>query len=102
MSSYTWIVTQDSVLGDTSDAVGRIGPRGAPNRAPFDQVIRDGERFRMSNARGEVQFLGYIMGSFSGSEPLDDYGLDNGCSKLEYEYEGRWISLAEFESLHLA
>ena len=69
MSEYTWIVTRDSVLGDSSDAVGKIGPRGATKREPFDRVIIDGEHFRMLSADGEVQFSGYILGAFDGREP---------------------------------
>ena len=99
MSKYTWIVTQDSVLGDSSDAVGKIGPSGAKGRARFDTIITHGERFRMRNGAGEVQFVGYIVGEFTGAEPLEDYGLDNGCAMVEYEREGHWISLAEFTSL---
>ena len=70
MSTYTWIVTRDTVLGDSSDAVGKIGPPGAKNRARFDQVIIHGERFRMLNPAGEAQFSGYVHGEFNGREPL--------------------------------
>ena len=96
MSSYTWIVTRDSVLGDSSDAVGRIGPKGAANRARFDQVIINGEHFRMLNAEAEPQFSGYVLGQYDGREPLDDYGADNGCTAIEYERDGEWFSLEEF------
>ncbi len=81
MSKYTWIVTRDTVLGDSSDAVGRIGPKGAENRARFDMIIIHGEHFRLLNDAGETQFTGYILGDFEGREPLDDYGVENGCSK---------------------
>ena len=96
MADYTWIVTRDSVLGDSSDAVGRIGPKGAANRARFDKVIIDGEHFRMLNADSQPQFSGYILGEYQGSEPLDDYGMTNGCSIIEYERDGEWHSLEEF------
>ncbi len=98
MNKYTWIVTQDAILGDSSDAVGMIGPPRATRRERFDVIITQGERFRMANDIGEVQFVGYIVGEFDGSEPLQDYGLDNGCASIEYEREGRWISLAEFSN----
>ena len=100
MSRYTWIVTRDSVLGDSSDAVGRIGPRGVQGRARFDTVIVEGEHFRMRNALGEVQFSGYILGDYDGPEPLDDYGVPNGCSDIEYDKDGRWVALGEFVELH--
>lgn len=95
---YTWIVTRDTILGDSSEAVGKIGPSGSSNRAPFDSVIIHGEHFRMLNDAGEVQFSGYILGDFRGREPLVDYGSENGCSSIEFEHEGGWISLEEFES----
>ena len=49
----------------------------------------------MLNAAGEVQFSGYILGQYQGSEPLDDYGSENGCSKIEFELEGGWVSIEE-------
>ena len=94
-SGYTWIVTRDTILGDSSEAVGKIGPSGARNRAPFDTVIIHGEHFRMLNAAGEAQFSGYILGEYSGREPLDDYGSDNGCTSIEYERNGEWIPVEE-------
>lgn len=93
MSRYTWIVTRDTVLGDSSDAVGRIGPPGAKDRAPFDRVIRDGAQFRMLDAAGTVQFSGYILGEYSGHEPLDDFGRASGCVRIEYERGGEWQAL---------
>lgn len=96
MSGYTWIVTRDSILGESSEAVGKIGPSGAGNRAAFDTVIIHGEHFRMLNAAGETQFSGYILGEYAGSEPLDDYGAENGCTRIEYEQDGKWVSVEEF------
>jgi len=95
---YTWIVTRDTILGDSSEAVGKIGPSGSSNRASFDSVIIHGEHFRMLNDAGEVQFSGYILGDYRGREPLDDYGSENGCSFIEFEHDGRWVSLEEFQS----
>ena len=92
-AAYTWIVTRDAVLGDTSDAVGRIGPPGVRGRAPFDRVIREGAHFRLLDAAGDSQFSGYIMGTYRGSEPLDDFGRDNGCVRIDYEGEGGWVEV---------
>ena len=93
LSPYTWIVTRDAVLGDTSDAVGKIGPRGAAHRERFDKIIIHGAHFRLLNDAGEVQFTGYILGDYKGMEPLDDYGRNNGCSRIEYERDGQWQAL---------
>jgi hypothetical protein len=95
---YTWIVTRDTILGDSSESVGKIGPSGAANRAPFDSVIIHGEHFRLLNNAGESQFSGYILGNYLGHEPLDDFGSENGCSMIEFEQDGEWVSLEEFQS----
>ncbi len=95
---YTWIVTRDTILGESSEAVGKIGPSGSTKRAPFDSVIIHGEHFRMLNGAGEAQFSGYILGSYRGHEPLEDYGSENGCSFIEFERDGEWVSLEEFRS----
>jgi len=89
-SAYTWIVTRDAILGDSSDAVGKIGPRGARNRERFDKIIIHGDHFRLLNDAGEVQFTGYILGDYQGLEPLEDYGRSNGCTHIEYERDGAW------------
>jgi hypothetical protein len=99
---YTWIVTRDTILGNSSESVGKIGPGGAANRAPFDSVIIHGEHFRLLNDAGESQFSGYILGNYRGREPLDDYGSENGCSMIEFEQDGEWVSLEEFQSRVLA
>gem|GEM_PF-2094541 len=95
VARYTWIVTRDAVLGDSSDAVGRIGPHGVQGRAPFDRVIRDGAHFRLLDEAGQSQFSGYILGDFQGNEPLDDFGRANGCVGIEYEADGGWVEAAK-------
>jgi len=93
MSKYTWIVTRDAVLGDSSDAVGKIGPRGESEHERFDKVITRGDHFRLLNERGEIQFTGYILGDFQGREPLIDYDFNNGCTDIEFERNGEWIAI---------
>lgn len=93
VSKYTWVVTRDAVLGDSSDAVGRIGPPGAKDRARFDVVIIRGEHFRMLDDSGQVRYIGYILGEYSGREPLEEYGVENGCTVIEYERDGRWTAV---------
>lgn len=93
MSNYTWVVTRDSVLGDSSDAVGHIGPRGAQGRMRFDMVIIHGRHFRLRDAAGQVRYVGYIHGEYGGREPLEDYGLEHGCTTIEYERNGAWVEV---------
>lgn len=92
MSKYTWVVCRDERLGHSSDAIGRIGPPGAKDRARFDHVIVHGAHFRLLNRDGEVCYLGYIEGDYSGREPLDDFGLENSCTDIQYERFGEWVS----------
>ena len=96
MSKYTWIVTRDLVLGDSSDAIGCIGPPDETGHANFVQVINHGVQFRMMDAEGDVQFSGYIAGEYEGSEPLEEYGRQNGCQSIQYEWNGEWLALATF------
>lgn len=91
MSSYTWVVTRDAVLGESSDAVGRIGPPGAQGRARFDEVIRRGAQFRLVDASGRVRYVGYILGQYRGREPLEEYGFECGCAVIQYLRDGRWV-----------
>lgn len=92
-AKYTWVVTRDSSLGDSSNVVGRIGPHGAEGRLPFDVVIRRGMKFRLRNAQGRAEFIGYVFGEYSGPEPLEDFGREYGCTAIEYERDGEWVSL---------
>ena len=91
-AKYTWVITQDKILGDSSDAVGKVGPSGAKERARFDVVIREGEHFRLLNQYGKAEFSGYILGDYTGAEPLEDFGRENGCTDLEYESDGKWVA----------
>ena len=97
MSRYTWILTRDSFIGNSSDAVGKLGPPGAADRERFDTVIIHGEHFRMLNRKGEPRYSGYIIGEFGGAEPLDEYGAENGCVHIEFERDGQWMSLESFK-----
>ena len=95
MSDYTWILTQHNLLGDSSDAVGQIGPRGSKKRLRFDTVISRGVQFPLRTTEGALRYAGYIPGEFSGFEPLDDYGRRNGCTDIEYERDDCWVAPQE-------
>ncbi|NIR88777.1 MAG: hypothetical protein GWN95_03500 [Gammaproteobacteria bacterium] len=88
---YTWVVTRDVLLGDSSDAVGKLGPSGVAGRERFDIVILNGEHFRLLDDAGEVRYIGYILGDYDGPEPLEDYGRKHGCVVIEYERNGKWL-----------
>ena len=99
ISKYTWIVTRDLVLGDSSDAIGFVGPQGAKRRASFETVINEGAQFRMVAADGELQFSGYILGDYEGDEPLTEYGAERGCARIEYDWNGEWLALPTYRRL---
>ena len=101
MSKYTWVVTRDSVLGHSSDAVGIAGPRDTQHRERFDTVIILGDHFRLLSGRGEPQFFGYIYGLYQGDEPLKEYGVENGCVTIEYELAGEWEPLNRFQQTRI-
>jgi hypothetical protein len=63
VSKYTWIVTRDAVLGDSSDVAGQIGPKGAKRRFRFDTVIMREAHFRLLGTIGQVLYRGYIFGA---------------------------------------
>lgn len=93
VSKYTWIVTQGAIVGDSSGMVGQIGPPDGKKHARFDLVIREGEHFRFTDARGKLRYSGYIAGEYDGFEPLDEYGTPKGCTNIEYERDGQWSPL---------
>ncbi len=86
---YTWMVTGSADGDQTSDFVGRIGPSGAA-QAGIKALIERGSHFRMRDESGNVRYTGYILGECSGREPLDEYGKQRGCTRIEYEREGKW------------
>ena len=55
-------------------------------------VIREGRRFRLLKA-GIPVLEGYIVGKFKGPEPLEEYGTLVGCTDIEYEQDGYWVTL---------
>ncbi|MEM7406178.1 MAG: hypothetical protein AAF458_12840 [Pseudomonadota bacterium] len=93
MSKYTWIVTKDELDGNVSEAVGKIGPPGEQHRFRFDRVITGGKEFRLLTDDGQVKYSGFILGEFSGQEPLDEYGRHFGCTSIQYRERGRWVKV---------
>lgn len=93
MSSYTWVITKDAIVGEASEVVGRIGPSGATGRLPFSEVIQQGEQFRLLNPWGRVEFSGFILGEYQGLEPLKDFGEEQGCVDIQYLRDGDWVNV---------
>lgn len=93
MSEYTWFVSHGTIVGDSSGSVGQIGPSGAKDRVRFDIVIREGRQFRMLDEHSEVRYSGWIHGKYSGREPLEEYGSEKGCVRIELEHDGEWTSV---------
>lgn len=93
LSGYTWIVTKDEVGGEVSDAIGKIGPPGAPTQFRFDRVIAGGAEFRLFDSEGRARFSGFILGRYKGPEPLLEYGYEFGCIAIAYKRNGRWVPM---------
>ena len=55
--------------------------------------MQRGVRFRMLDASGRPKIYGYILGAFSGQEPLSEYGRSRGCVGIEYQRDGIWERL---------
>lgn len=93
---YRWVIVRnDTALDQTSSRTARIGPSGASPALLVPRIMENGERFRLRDGNGAVRFTGSILGEYRGDEPLEDYGRANGCVRIEYEREGRWVSLQE-------
>jgi hypothetical protein len=93
MTIYTWVLTPYSVRLDQTSQSLKVGPSGAHDRLRIDLVIKSGEQFRLVGASGEPLFSGYILGQYTGTEPLEEYGRRHGCHGIHYFRDGRWISL---------
>ena len=96
MSDYTWVITRKDVSVVNSGVVGKIGPKGA-RETSFVKITEFGEHFRMLDAIGETRYLGYIIGDYTGYEPLEDYGRGKECVAIEYDCDGKWTALTTLE-----
>ena len=47
----------------------------------------------MPRGEGESPISGYIVGKYTGLEPLEDYGRALGCTTIEYERGGVWVKI---------
>ncbi len=92
MSDYMWIITEADVSVVESGVVGQIGPKGA-GLTSFGKITEFGEHFRLLNADGETRYLGYIVGDYTGHEPLKEYGRGKECVAIEYQCDGKWTAL---------
>ena len=83
---YTWVVTANAPLpNDVRRKIATVGPAGNRFRLGISTVIRNGKRFKLFDEHGHLRFTGYIRGSYTGCEPLEDFGRDNGCSVIDYD-----------------
>ena len=90
---YAWMVTGTGDDGEsTNELVSRLGS-GIEYHAGINNLVSRGAHFRMSGDDGRVHFSGYIVGECSGREPLEEFGHDRGCTKIEYERNGNWVAL---------
>lgn len=88
---YTWVITRHVISFESSSLELHKGRGGANDRAPLSVMIRQGERFRMFGAENKAPICGYIVGEYTGLEPLEDYGRAVGCTAIEYKRGGKWV-----------
>ena len=95
-----WIITEADVSVVESGIVGQIGPKG-DHEPRFVKITEFGEHFRLLNADGETRYLGYIVGDYTGHEPLEEYGRGKECVAIEYQCDGKWTALKQPRRQHL-
>lgn len=114
---YGWIISEDLIPMDGKESErGIVGPANidpALEECLKDKVVNRVDwtayhslgyfnqkpiaKFRMSDADGEIYYVGYIAGEYEGNEPLDDFGLPNaGAIYIQYlDKNGQWSSTIE-------
>ncbi len=100
MSDYMWIITAADVSVVESGVVGQIGPKGA-GPTSFVKITEFGEHFRLLDSYGEMRYLGYIVGDYTGHEPLRDYGRKKDCIAIEYKCDEKWTALEQPRRQHI-
>ena len=84
LGQYTWMLFGDLTGGNTGVRVWQSGPEDGARRASYQELVKAGKPFELSNKDGDVLYTGYIVGSFCGEEPLADYGAQHGCCQITY------------------
>ena len=87
---YEWAITWsfDKKLAGLTGGIGHRNPCGIigdPHGSPFKMF-----------ADGHLLFEGVFVGGadHDGVEPLEDFGVDQGCDEIQYEQsDGKWKSL---------
>jgi len=114
---YGWIISEDMIpLEGKKSEVGIAGPANidpALEECLKDKVVNRVDwtayhslgyfnqkpiaKFRMSDADGEIYYVGYIAGDYEGNEPLDDFGTPNaGAIYIQFlDKDGQWSSTIE-------
>ena len=89
---YAWLITAGGVE-DTAANLGKLGPPGTKRLFPLRKILSEGRQFRLRNQDGKIAFTGNIVGKFKGPEPINDFGLDHGCFRIEYLRGEEWMEL---------
>ena len=81
MAQYGWLISADFIK-NRFEPVLHYGPSGTRYR-PTE--IIDGDQFRLYDQKGKLCYEGKIFGSYSGTEPLDDFGWPKAkCTVIRY------------------
>ncbi len=82
---YSWLLFGNLSTGNTGARVWQSGPDPENPRATMHDLLDHGVSFRLVGKDGVAMFEGYIIGEYSGDEPLEEYGRAHGCVSIEYD-----------------
>ena len=84
-SPYSWLLFGDLSTGNTGARIWQSGPNAENPRATMRELLDRGDCFRLVNKDGIAIYEGYIIGDYTGDEPLEEYGREHGCVSIEYD-----------------
>ena len=82
---YRWIITKDNITrNEFENSVGMSGPEKHD-----ELLVENRARFSLWDKDGDCCFEGTLDGDYEGFEPLDDFGLAQGCTGIKLN--GEWL-----------
>ena len=96
VADYQWEILDDSrpfakgIHKRNYSCVGVMGPgeRDCDIEDDYPWIY-----FRLKTNDELVLFHGKIAGRYTGHEPLEDFGREQGCCIIEYKVKGEWIKV---------
>jgi len=94
-TGYGWIITRDMLYEEDPKSKSEVGITGPHGVILDEEIIKEkGQKFIMKDDDGNIYYEGYVLGQYSGFEPLDDFGTPNsGCTSIWYLENEVWVEL---------